>query len=461
MNVCGMPGAPTDESCLTETEAQAIDLALDGPFNDQGHRVWYSNGRGAPEFQLGPLGARGTGFLDIYAWTHQDLNYDWRQFPLSEWDDVHERTTRRLGSLINLGSPDLDRTRNSGAKILMWHGLADANMPWPQNVRYYNQVIDNYQGVENVDPWFRFFLAPGVNHCGGGVGPQPQGLLETLMNWAENDVAPDSIPSSGNGRTRPLCPYPQMAVYDGVGDPNVASSFSCGGNLRTKAALCDLLTVKYQEETGSKYESLGGVNAVSCGLAFSPTTSAALSPDRMRGWYKSPTVTLSATDRDQDLERSEYRLDGAEDWIPYAGPFQVNQDGTHVLEYRSVDKGDNIEATRQLRFRNDATPPVISGLPADSCTLWPANNKLVQVAAVKAEDETSGVRPQSLSIRVTSNEHLSPQDVVVKNGKILLRARRFPGGDGRVYMIESKATDVAGNSATASATCVVPRHRND
>ena len=59
-----------------------------------------------------------------------------------------------------------------------------------------------------------------------------------------------------------------------------------------------------------------------------------------------------------------------------------------------------------------------------------------------------------------SKEHLSPQDVVVKNGKILLRARRSPGGDGRVYMIESKATDVAGNSATASATCVVPRHRN-
>ena len=171
-------------------------------------------------------------------------------------------------------------------------------------------------------------------------------------------------------------------------------------------------------------------------------------------------MTLSATDRDKDLERSEYRLDGAEEWIPYTGPFQVSRDGTHVLEYRSVDKGDNVEAPQLLRFRSDATPPVLSGLPADSCTLWPANNKLVQVAAVKAADETSGVRPQSLSIRVTSNEKLLPQDVVVKDGRILLRARRSPSGDGRVYTIESRVTDVAGNSTTASASCVVPRHSN-
>ena len=80
MNVCGMPGAPTDATCLTETEAQAIDLALDGPFNDQGHRVWYSNGRGAPEFQLGPLGPRGTGFLDIYAIVDMPLAA-WRKWP--------------------------------------------------------------------------------------------------------------------------------------------------------------------------------------------------------------------------------------------------------------------------------------------------------------------------------------------------------------------------------------------
>jgi hypothetical protein len=459
MNVCGMPGAPTDGTCLTETEARAIDLALDGPFNDQGHRVWYSNGRGAPEFQLGPLGERGTGFLDIFAWAHQDLNYDFRPLPLSQWDDVHERVTRTLGPLINLGSPDLDRTRNSGAKVLMWHGLADPAMPWPQNVRYYNQVIDHYQGLENVTPWFRFYLAPGVNHCGGGVGPQPQGLFDTLMNWAENGVAPDSIPSSGNGRTRPLCPYPQMAVYDGVGDPNAASSFSCGGNLRTKQALCDLLTVKYQEETGSRYESLGGVNGVSCGLVFPPMTSASLSPEKRRGWYTSPTVTLTAADQDKDMDRSEYRLDGSDAWVPYTGPFQVSDDGAHVLEYRSVDKGDNVEATQLLRFKSDATPPLISGMPAPSCTLWPANNKLVQVAAVTIADETSGLAPRSVSIRVTSNERLTPDDVLVKDGKVLLRAQRNPGGSGRVYTVNATAFDRAGNYTTASAACVVPRHR--
>ena len=73
------------------------------------------------------------------------------------------------------------------------------------------------------------------------------------------------------------------------------------------------------------------------------------------------------------------------------------------------------------------------------------------------KDFTAVINPPHATILAVG---AGEERAVVKNGKILLRARRSPGGDGRVYMIESKATDVAGNSATASATCVVPRHRN-
>ena len=61
------------------------------------------------------------------------------------------------------------------------------------------------------------------------------------MNWVENKVPPPSLLASGGtaapptGRTRPLCPYPQTAIYNGTGDINNASSFHCGGNLESLA----------------------------------------------------------------------------------------------------------------------------------------------------------------------------------------------------------------------------------
>jgi hypothetical protein len=87
----------------------------------------------------------------------------------------------------------------------------------------------------------------------------------------------------------------------------------------------------------------------------------------------------------------------------------------------------------------------------------PANNQLVQVASVKAVDALSGVSPGLLSIRVTSNERLGPQDVVVKGGRVLVRAARSPRGTGRKYTITSTVWDLAGNKAAAAATCAVPR----
>ena len=186
------------------------------------------------------------------------MTYDWRTHPLSDWDDVHELGTKTVGPYIDMGTPNLDLTRNQGGKILMWHGGSDQLIPWQQNAYYYNVVTDYYEGLDNVTPWFRFFMAPGVTHCGGGIGPQPQNLFNTLVNWVENGVAPDSILASGGGRTRPLCAFPQTAIYNGEGDPNLASSFQCGGNIETKQAKCESLLVKYQQETGAVFETLGG-----------------------------------------------------------------------------------------------------------------------------------------------------------------------------------------------------------
>ena len=453
LNICGQPGAPTDGTCLTAAEAQAIDMAMDGPRNDLGHRVWVPFGRGSAAAMA--VGPSGTGANAIFGWANADLTYDYRTHPLSDWDDVHQLGTNTVGPYMDMAAPDLELTRARGGKILMWQGLADQLIPWQQNVYYYNQVVDHYGGLNTVTPWFRFFLAPGVAHCGGGPGPQPQNLFNTLVNWVESGGAPDSVPASGGGRTRPLCPFPQAAIYDGTGNPNLAGSFQCGGNLETKAARCSALVVKYQHETGAVYETSGGEDDLSCGLAFAPVTAAALSPGPINGWYHNPTLTLSATDQDSDVDRSEYRLDGGA-WTLYGGPIQVIGDGDHTVEYRSIDRVGHVEATRALAFRIDATAPLLSGMPAAPCTIWPPTNELVAVAAPRASDAGSGVESGALSVAVVSNEPIAASDIQIADGTVHIRASRSGEGTGRAYTISALVSDLAGNTTTAAATCTVP-----
>jgi feruloyl esterase len=82
------------------------------------------------------------------------------------------------------------------------------------------------------DSWMRLYMVPGMNHCQGGVGPDQFNKMAVVERWRESGTAPEQIVAnhvSGNNvdMSRPLCPYPQVAVYKGVGSTNDAASFSC------------------------------------------------------------------------------------------------------------------------------------------------------------------------------------------------------------------------------------------
>lgn len=111
----------------------------------------------------------------------------------------------------------------------------------------------------------------------------------------------------------------------------------------------------------------------------------------------------------------------------------------------------------------DTTLPVISGMPARGCTLWPPNHKMVQVATVTAADAQSGIAPASFKVTGSSNEPSDPKapDIVITpNGAggfvVQLRADRSGKAKDRIYTLTATATDLAGNLATATATCTVP-----
>jgi feruloyl esterase len=87
-------------------------------------------------------------------------------------------------------------------------------------------------GYANTRDFYRLFTAPGMGHCSGGPGPNSFDMLTALENWVEKKQAPASIPASHTtegrvDRTRPLCPFPQVAAYKGTGSTDEASNFVC------------------------------------------------------------------------------------------------------------------------------------------------------------------------------------------------------------------------------------------
>ena len=100
------------------------------------------------------------------------------------------------------------------------------------SVNYFKAVADKMGGMAKISDSYRLFMIPGMFHCGGGDGTSTFNMVAALDTWVADKKAPDSIPASRvrNGqtdRTRPLCPYPQVAMYKGVGSTDSAVNFAC------------------------------------------------------------------------------------------------------------------------------------------------------------------------------------------------------------------------------------------
>jgi feruloyl esterase len=95
-------------------------------------------------------------------------------------------------------------------------------------------LIDWYAGITPRDDagpqeWARLYFVPGMTHCAGGQSTDSFDMLTAIQAWVESDEAPERIVASGRafpGVTRPLCPYPLVARYEG-GDTGDEESFTC------------------------------------------------------------------------------------------------------------------------------------------------------------------------------------------------------------------------------------------
>lgn len=237
-DVPSCPAGRDDATCLTPAQASAIQKIYDGP-ESGGRRIF-------PGFMLGSEqagswnnlilpaspGAKPADFslaeatLNYLAFDPPRPDYDFRDFDFDRDVEVLDRWSR----LADATDIDLEAFRERGGKLIMTYGWADTILQPLMGVDYYERAV-TANGPDGRD-FMRLFMVPGMAHCGGGIGPDQYDAVSAVVDWVERDAAPDALVARkiSNGettRSRPLCPYPQVARYKGSGSVDDASSFEC------------------------------------------------------------------------------------------------------------------------------------------------------------------------------------------------------------------------------------------
>jgi len=234
--------------CLTPAQAETIAKIYGGPMSN-GKPFFPGYMPGSEAVVTGLFGGgTGSGWLNVIVTTQPgakpaDFNlaentmqylvfsppqpgYDFKTFDFDR--DIH--LLDDWSKKADAKNPDLSKFHKRGGKLLMTYGWADSILQPMAGVNYYEQAVTK-NGPATSD-FFRLFMVPGMAHCGGGIGPDRHDSMTAMINWVEKDKAPASIVASrivGNQvvRTRPLCPYPQVARYSGQGSTDDASNFRC------------------------------------------------------------------------------------------------------------------------------------------------------------------------------------------------------------------------------------------
>jgi Tannase and feruloyl esterase len=240
--VLACPGGVDGPNCLTSAQVEAVSLIYGGPVNSAREQLHPGF---PPGHEDGPTGwqlwiSGPTFFGASFSFIIQDHFFRFFVFsdpaynPLTFDFDTDVSQVAATAELFDATNPDLSAFEAAGGKLLMWHGVADPALTSDRTIQYYNDVAKAVGNKNKIESFFRLFLAPGMHHCeafAGGPGLNSFDALTALEDWVEGGIAPDAIIAShagpGVARTRPLCPYPQIAVYDGEGDINDAANFTC------------------------------------------------------------------------------------------------------------------------------------------------------------------------------------------------------------------------------------------
>jgi feruloyl esterase len=212
-------------SCLTAPQVELARKIYAGPGFFPGLE---------PGSEMGWATLSGPKPMDLAVETYKYLVFQdpkWDYLSFNPEVDV-ARAEKSISTLMNSVDPNLKPLFLHGGKLLQYHGWADPGIPPGSSVNYYKSVLEAMGGKAKVNDSYRLFMLPGMGHCGGGDGTSTFDMVSALDQWVVQGKAPDQIVASKvvSGavvRTRPLCPYPQVATYKGSGSTDDATNFSC------------------------------------------------------------------------------------------------------------------------------------------------------------------------------------------------------------------------------------------
>jgi feruloyl esterase len=220
-------------SCLTAPQAEGAKKIYSPAVNPRTGQELFSSLVPGTEMGWG-VQAQGpepsANIYDQYRYVvFKDPNWDWKTFNFDS-DVVRGDLPENL--VMNATDPNLKPFFSHNGKLLLYHGWSDPNVPTLNTIKYYKSVVDTMGGAAKASDNIRLFLEPGMGHCGGGEGPNVFDKVGAMEQWVEHGKAPETLIASHStagkvDRTRPLCPYPQVAKYKGSGSIDDAANFSC------------------------------------------------------------------------------------------------------------------------------------------------------------------------------------------------------------------------------------------
>jgi feruloyl esterase len=166
-------------------------------------------------------------------WIKQDPNWVFTDETYQQYWQDFVKSGEMFDYALAADNPNLHAFKSAGGKLIMWQGLADQLIFTGDSINYYNRALAANGGIRNTQSFFRYYLAPGVAHCGtpGPGSVAPTNPMQQVIDWVEHGQAPAVLNASGsvNGQsvTRPLCPYPDADATYTDGDPSRASSYAC------------------------------------------------------------------------------------------------------------------------------------------------------------------------------------------------------------------------------------------
>jgi feruloyl esterase len=222
-----------NDTCLTAAQVDAARKIYEGATNPRTHEsIFPGMSRGSELVWPALAGERPFGIpvshFQVIVFRSPDWNYQTLDF------DIDVALADKIDNgLLNATDPNLKAFFSHGGKLLMYHGWNDQLISPFNSVNYYNSVVKAMGGAARINDSYRLFMAPGMNHCNGGEGPSRIDPILNMDDWVKHGKAPDQlvaehVASGGHvDRSRPLCPYPQVAKYKGAGSTDDAANFTC------------------------------------------------------------------------------------------------------------------------------------------------------------------------------------------------------------------------------------------